>query len=1098
MIPVKPKNVRWTDDQWRGIHKRGGNILVSAGAGSGKTAVLTKRVVELVKSGTDVSNLLVVTFTRAAALEMKSRIRDDLQKLLIEGDESIAHQLELLESANITTFDGYSLFIVKKYSDILHVSRELSVGDPVILKQAKHSIVEGLFESYYEKKDKAFFNYLRRYSTKTDTGVAQSIIDLGDKLMKDPNFEEYLNGRYNDFFTEEYYHNITQQAGTLLDEQITYLKYFVARLYRSFPGLEQTEYIAKIEESLLPLFDHTGFDDVYHFILKYKIPTKPRSIFDDNETIEFASIRKFIKQALVDIKDIARCPMNEYVQDVRDNEEYIVTLVSIVREYISRYHAYQKDNNIYDYQTIAYLSIQLIQNNPEIQEELKQLYTEIMVDEYQDTNLLQDQFVSLISNNNLYLVGDIKQSIYRFRDATPSLFQKKYVEYSHNETDTVIHLNKNFRSRSEVLEDINDLFTRTFDRNIGGIEYDEKQQLEFGLTPYNKERIDTQNYGLEILTYFEEEIEEYDDGMSKKSKSMGCVEIEAITIAKDIFSKVQNKHQIFDKEDNCLRDATYDDFVILIDRKTNFELFQQKFKECGVPLYIHKENEFISNMDVVVTFNLLKLVQSLKNSYYTKKYFKHSFLSVAFSHLFDFNKSDIIHFMYHIPSFNPKDIMEYSVNTPFEDMINSVYELSSKIDAMQIDEIVFDVMKKFKTIEKTIGLGTIQSAEERQLYLLTKATELKGHQYDLEQLIKYFDYIIYQQGKGSLFGTTDIEFVKGTSLAQNKVNIMTIHKSKGLEFPVVYFPQLHPGWKSSSFDAIQYSKEYGIVIPTFREGLRITVPKVLNKYHIQREDLSERMRVLYVALTRARESMIFVTKSSKNEEILPSLPSEKIINEAVRRGYKSYHNVLASVSLKFNSKIQELDIDEEYFESTVKSIYEKDLLVQNSAVSTFTYINNRGNTDSITDETYSLKSSSILSRNDLYMIKVGNYIHQTLEGIDFNSLHTLDLNQGKRMYRDELSAFLHSQIIQDNLDGRFYKEFEFATQNNTTIKRGVIDLMIEKEDEIIIIDYKLKDISKKHYVEQVKGYASFMEEKTGKTVKGYLYSLLDKKFKQVV
>ena len=1098
MIPNKPKNARWTDEQWEAIHKRGGNILVSAGAGSGKTAVLTKRVVELVKSGTDISNLLVVTFTRAAALEMKTRIREDLQNLLLDGNEKIAHQLELLESANITTFDGYSLFIVKKYSDVLNVSRNLAIGDPVILNQAKNRIVEELFTSYYETDNNAFLDYLRRYSTKTDTPIKYSVIELGDKLMKDPNFEEYLNDHYQDFFNENYYSSLASQAETLLGEQITYLKYFINRLFHAFPSLEQTEYIEKIENSLRPLFNHDGFDKAFELIAEYRIPTKPRGIFDEEENQEFSNIRDYVKFAVKELKDIARCPMGEYIQDLRNNERYVRTLVGIAKEYIKLYHDYQKENNMYDYQTIAYLSIQLVKNNPQIQKELQNLYKEIMVDEYQDTNLLQDQYITSISNNNLYLVGDIKQSIYRFRDATPTLFQKKYVDYLYNEQGTVIHLNKNFRSRPEVLEDINALFTRTFDKSLGGIDYDETQRLEFGLDIYEEEKIFNQEYGLEILTYLDEEIEEYDEEMSKKRKNRGMAELEAITIAKDIFDKVNHKYQIFDKELNTLRNSEYDDFVILIDRKTNFELFQSKFKEFGVPLYIHKENEFISNMDVVITFNLLKLVQSLSSEFYTKKYFKHSFLSVAFSHLFAFNKSDIVQFIYSIPSYIPEDIHTYSKGTEFEELIHTMFKLASRINAMQIDEVLQEVMIEFKVIEKTIMLGTIQSAEERQLYLLSKASELKDHQFNLENLINYFDYIIYQQERSSLFETTDIEFMQGTSLAKNKVNIMTIHKSKGLEFPIVYYPQLHPGWKSSSFDVIQYSKKFGVVIPAFNEGLRSTLPKIINKYDMQNEDLSERIRLFYVALTRARESMIFVTKKSNDEDVLESLATENIIDFAIRRKYKNYHNVLSSVFQDFTSKITEISVDEHYFKSRANTIYEKDLLVCNPELPSFKYVTNTMSKENITDETYSLRSPNFLSKKDLNSIKIGNSIHHVLEGIDFKSLETINLEKHNILFKEELTAFLHSDIIQDNLDGTFYQEYEFTSQTNNIIHRGVIDLLIEKDDEIIVIDYKLKDISNEHYYEQVKGYATYIKEKTGKKTKGYLYSLIDKKLKRVI
>lgn len=1098
MIPIKPKGTRWTDEQWQAIHQRGGNFLISAGAGSGKTAVLTKRVVELVKAGVDISNILVVTFTRAAALEMKTRIRGDLQKLLINGDEKIAHQLELLESANITTFDGFSLFIVKKYSDVLNVSRNLSIGDPVVLKQAKHNIVETLFDSYFEENNESFLDYLRRYSTKTDSTIKQSVIDLGDKLMKDPNFEDYLNTDYKKFFEDDYYTDLVIQTERLLNEQITYLKYFISRLHRVFPSFEQSDYIYKIENSLEPLISSNCYDDIYDFVSNYKIPSKPRGIFDEDEGVEFTNIRKYLKYAIDELKDICRCPMEEYMRDLNDNEYYISTLLSITKKYIELYHKYQQEHDIYDYQTIAYLSIQLIKNNPNIQTELQNLYTEIMVDEYQDTNLLQDSFVTLISKDNLYLVGDIKQSIYRFRDATPSLFQKKYVEYQQSETDTVIHLNKNFRSRSEVLTDINSLFTRTFDESLGGVDYNEAQKLDFGLEVYEKEKIFNQNYGLEILTYFDTEIESYDDEMSKKDKSRGMAELEAITIAKDVFDKVKHKHQIFDKELNSLRDARYDDFVILIDRKTNFELFQQKFKEFGVPLYIHKENEFISNMDVLVTFNLLKLALALKNEFYTKKYFKHSFLSVAFSHLCDYDKSDILRFLLNCPSNNPSDIKAYSVNTSFESLINYMCNLASNIDAMQIDEVLLELMNKFKVIEKTIMLGTIQSAEERQLFLLTKAEELKSYNFDLVKLIQYFDYIIYNQERGSIFETTDIEFVQGTSLAENKVNIMTIHKSKGLEFPIVYYPQLHPGWKSSSFDNIQYSKEFGIVIPAFREGLRTTLPKIINGYLIQKEDLSERMRVFYVALTRARESMVFVTKDTNDEESIQSLPTENIVDFAVRRKYKSYHNIVSSIASNYEHKLKQIYIDENYFTSRALKINENDLLIKDPKAQSYNYVSNAISEASITNETYSLRTPNFLSKYDLESIKIGNQYHKAFEIIDFNQLNTLDLSAFDSTYRDAIESFVNSELIQNNKNGTFYKEYEFASKINNTVHRGIIDLMIEHDDEIIVLDYKLKNISNQHYDEQVKGYCEYITGKTGKKTTGYLYSLMDKTIKRVM
>ena len=262
----------------------------------------------------------------------------------------------------------------------------------------------------------------------------------------------------------------------------------------------------------------------------------------------------------------------------------------------------------------------MLKDNKEVREELANYFSEILIDEYQDTSDIQETFISLISNNNVYMVGDIKQSIYRFRNANPYIFKNKYDNYSNHLNGEKIDLNKNFRSRSEVINNINLMFNYIMNDNIGGADYKTSHQMVFGNTAYNN----NEEFNMQILTY------DHDKSFNKN-------EIEAFLIAKDIKNKINNKYQVFDKKTSSLRGATYNDFVILMDRTTDFELYKKIFEYQNIPLAIYKDETLNGEVDTTVLCNLLCLIKATRERDFSTK-FKYLFTSIARSFLFRFSR----------------------------------------------------------------------------------------------------------------------------------------------------------------------------------------------------------------------------------------------------------------------------------------------------------------------------------------------------------------------------------------------------------------------------------------------------------------------------
>ena len=1030
----------WTKEQEMAIYTSGSNIIVSAGAGSGKTAVLTERVKEKVKSGIHINELLILTFTKAAAGEMKERIRDSLKK------NNYTEELKLIDSAYITTFDSYALSIVKKYHYLLNISKNINIVEATLINIEKNKIMDQVFENYYEKEDKLFLKLINDFCVRDDKTLKKYFISIASKLEMLPNVNEYLDNYIDKYYSNEYIDSkILEYEKLILDKKELLNK----KLY-DLSILVDGTYYSKVLDSLDGLLKSNSIDDILLYP-SIKLPTLPRGSEDDVK-----NIKEEISDIIKNIQTLCSYGNKDKIkEDILKTKDYVIALIDIIKEYLNIVSIYKKDNEMYEFTDIALLAIEVLKNNKDICDEVKYSLKEILVDEYQDTNDLQETFISLIANNNVYMVGDVKQSIYRFRNANPYIFKDKYDNYSNDNGGIKIDLVKNFRSRDIVLKNINEIFDLVMDDLVGGAEYQESHRMVFGNTTYINEGNTNQDYDMKILEYNYDKKGEY----SKE-------EIEIFAIARDIKDKIDNKYQVFDKSKKILKDITYNDFVILMDRTSSFELYKKIFEYLGIPLTLYKDETLNNSDDIYIIKNIIQLIISINTHNYDTN-FKYCFTSVARSFLFEYTDSEILKFF---------------KNNNFKE--SSIYKLFSNIDinsitSYQLLELIID---KTKFYEKIIKVGDIENSLVRIQKLLEMSNNINSYGYDIYSFSEYLNELV---DKGY-----EIKYSLGTDNS-NSVKIMTIHKSKGLEYHICYFSGLYKAFNISDLkDSFIYSNKYGIITPFFENGINTTIYKELLKDNYMKEEISEKIRLFYVALTRAKESMIMLLPKSDILDIHKE--SNGALDISVRLKYKSFADIMYSVKKYLDNYYKEIDINELNLTKDYLFIKKKDLDIKSND----TILNVEelvDNSKEITKESFSKKVKKLIDRSEYDNMEYGTKIHEILEYIDFKNYKEID----DKYINDKIINLLNSDIMKDINNCNIYKELEFIYDIDDKEYHGIIDLMIEHDDYINIVDYKLKNIDSEEYINQLKGYKKYISNKTNKKINMYLYSIMNNEIKEI-
>lgn len=1035
---------RWTKEQEEAIYTSGKNIIVSAGAGSGKTAVLSERVLHKIEEGTHVNELLILTFTRAAADEMKDRIRKK-----ISGKEELKKELTLLNSSYITTFDSFALSVVKKYHYLLNITDNINITDESIVKIQNKKILDLIFERSY--KNIRFQELIKKYCIKTDKVLKENILSIALKIDGFIDPFGFIDNVYNNFFNENNVDNLLKTYESIINDLKKTIELEIENMSLYF----DSDYIGKVNDAVYNILN-ADIDEL-HLYSTVKLPTVPRGSSE-----EAKASKDSLKKACDKLLSYGNYgTINDIKNDIYSTKDTVLTILDIIKEFLLEIEKYKKENDIYTFNDISKLSIKILKENENIREELKSSFKEIMIDEYQDTNDVQETFIGMISNNNVYMVGDIKQSIYRFRGSNPEIFKEKYSNYSKDIGGYKIDLIKNFRSRSEVLDNINKIFCLIMDYNLGSAEYSVSHQMVYGNTAYDTEKVNGFNYNFRVLEYLNKQ----------KESGFSDIEVEIFTIAKDIKNKLDNNFQVFDKEDGKLRNATYNDFVIILDRSKYFDDFKKIFEYFDIPLTILKDGKLNSTTDILLIKNLVDFIIKIKEDVYDID-FKYDFISIARSFLYEYSDE----YIFDIVTNNKiKETTIYNDLSTLSDKLNSYTSSLLFNDILDVTDFYNKLNKVGDYEEVNVRLKTINSLSSSLSSLGLSIMDFRDYLTDIienDEDIKYATYT--KEG--------------------NSVKILTIHKSKGLEYPICYFADLDHEFNTSELkDKFIVDKKYGLIVPSNLEEIDNSLLKEMYKYDFNREEVSEKIRLFYVALTRAREQMIIVLPDRETRTLEKN--NDGVIEEIRRLSFNKLSSFIYGIKNYLYSYFEQIDIEK--LGLTKNYLYPKKIVQE-----TLNNIKDNINVEEINIENevveekhFSKETNKIITKEENDLMKFGTKVHEIFELLDFRNID-LSLVDNK-FIRNKVEKFLSNDLLKNISNANIYKEYEFIYNKDNNEYHGIIDLMLEYDNHIDIIDYKLKSITDENYIKQLNGYKEYIEKISNKEVSTYLYSILDEKVLQI-
>lgn len=1033
----------WTKEQQLAISKSGENIIVSAGAGSGKTAVLTERVIQKLKRGIHIHELLILTFTKAAAAEMKERIRKSIKKSPDLGEE-----LSTIDRAYITTFDSFSLAILKKYHYVLGLDKDISISEESLLSMKKKEILETIFEEFYTEENKDFENMISTFCTKDDENLKASILGMVKKCELKYDLDDFLN-----HYLEDYYSNDSiEQYISEYQKRIREKKKAIKEGFNFLSSFIDGDYYEKVEEYLNPILETEQLEDLRQILTSTKFPSLPRGSEEETK-----AAKKELSSLIDELASYLEYgSLEEMRESVLKTKNTASVILQILKRYFDRIKEYKRKNNYYEFSDIASMAIEILNTNPEIREEVKSSFKEILVDEYQDTNDLQETFVSLIADNNVYMVGDVKQSIYRFRNANPHIFREKYNAYQKHDGGAKIDLLKNFRSRKEVLEDINTMFRQIMDDEVGGADYVVSHQMIFGNNAYEEEGKKKESSTSEIYQY-----------TSLKQEGYSNDEVEAFLVARDIQKKVESKYTIFDKDIKEQRPASYSDFVILMDRTTTFSLYKKIFEYLNVPLTLYKDETLEQSTDLSLIKNIVDFLIHMKGKNFDTA-FTYNFVSIARSFLYTLKDEEILDIV------TSKKYFETVIYQDLEPIVEC-------LDSNDIYHILLSILESTNFYQKSIEVGDIEEREVRITKVLELAHNLDQSGYSIYEFKEYLEKLL-KEGYS-------IRYSMNTDTGDS-VKIMTIHKSKGLEYPVCYFTGLYKTFNIMDIkDKFLYSEKYGFLLPYFEEGIAETFLKLLMKENYLEEEVSEKIRLFYVALTRAKEKMIFFLPYQALDN-----GSEELISTTKRKKYRSFAHILNSLKGSIQKEYQVLELKKDDF--TKEYLLPVEMLKESfTSLEKLNVSELEIEKEERQEKHFSKSTSHIITKEEIENMRFGSTVHEILEYLDFKNPNFEDIEN--TFIRQKIEKFFKHPLLKEVENATVYKEFEFLYEEDNTTYHGIIDCMLEYDNDIDLIDYKLKNVTDEAYINQLSGYKTYLEKISNKKVNLYLYSIIDSKIEEI-
>ncbi|MGM9987772.1 MAG: helicase-exonuclease AddAB subunit AddA [Bacillaceae bacterium] len=884
----KPSDVKWTDDQWKAIVATGKDILVAAAAGSGKTAVLVERIIKKLlaeENPIDVDRLLIVTFTNAAAQEMKSRIGEAIEEELKKDPTStyLRKQLLLLNRASISTLHSFCLDVIRKYYYLVQLDPSFRIGNETEVQLIIEEIMEDLLEEQYGSEDPArFFALVDSYtSDRNDSAIQGMVLKLFNDSRAHPSPTKWLHALAKSYDVENkgiediVYFDVLLKDVKLQLEGVMEKLQMAIRLASSPLGAEKRR--LTIEQDLavvMPISENISSWKTVYEMMKVASFSKLASVSKKDILDEALDnrIKELRKSAIDDFKKIkeayfTRTP-NQYIKDLEKIKPHVDILVQLVEQFSERFELAKKEKAMVDFSDLEHYCLRIFEENPEVAKEYKAKFEEVLVDEYQDTNGVQEAILKHVTRNefghgNMFMVGDVKQSIYGFRLAEPQLFLDKYKRYDveGRGEGLRIDLNQNFRSRQEVLDATNFIFKQVMDERVGEIYYDDAAELKLGNRDYAESNLVDTEFVV-ITKQCAEDTNEEKDEIVLDYEELETVQMEARFIATKIKELVEGKFQVYDKTIKANRPLLYRDCVILLRSMPWATQIMEEFKQIGIPLYAEVTGGYLESTEIAIMLNLLRIIDNPHQDI--------PLASVLRSPIVRLSDSDLaqIRIEHRKGSFYDAVVTfskEGKAKRQVELFLNQLKKWRQQAQSESLGEFIWRLFRETGYYDFVGGLagGKQRQANLRMLYERARQFEHTS----FRGLYRFLRFIERLEERGE-----DLAPAKTINEQENVVRLMTIHKSKGLEFPVVFVAGLNRQFNKQDLnEKYLLHREYGFGAKYIDPNLRITYPSIA--YHAiksvkKAELIAEEMRVLYVALTRAKEKLFLVGTVSDGEKAI--------------------------------------------------------------------------------------------------------------------------------------------------------------------------------------------------------------------------------------
>ena len=1116
--------MEWTKEQQQAISKAKSNILVAAAAGSGKTAVLVERIInKILNEKIDIDKLLVVTFTNAAASEMRERILNAIYKKIDESEneeeiQNLQKQVVLLNKASICTIDSFCLDVVRNNFFEIDISPNFRIADTAEIELLKQEVLDELFEEKYEEKNEDFQKLIKTYTSyRDDTPLKDLILKIYSYISSSPYPKKWLDDaieRFNikdenlDFTKTVWGELLIQEIKEELQDDIAILEAQAKRLSVESDLVLFQKTIENDVIELKRLFENLdNWNKAYSIANSVDFITWPRNKVDSLEKENAKNVRDQVKKKFkAKVDKIFVSSSEEAIQDIIEMYNTLLKLKNIIFEFDEFFTKKKKDKNIVDFSDVEHYALQILVREKEdgthertdVAKKYMNQFEEIAIDEYQDSNLVQEYILTAVSRgNNIFMVGDVKQSIYKFRQARPELFLEKYKSYSlenTNERGLKIQLFKNFRSRENILDFTNEIFKNIMSESLGEIEYNEEEFLNLGASWEPKEIKNE----IDIIDLKEQE-KDYDEENSEEEEireNLEDIEIEAKFVAKKIKELIDSKYQVYDLKAQKYRDIKYRDIAILLrSTKAKAPIFEKELIEKDIPVYSDMSSEYIDTMEIQTILSLLKIIDNPMQDIPLVTVMRSSIGKFTDNELVEIRLADQ-HSDFYTTLLKSKLSVSTELKGKIERFLSELDKWREEQEYLSLDELIWKIYEDTGFLNY---MGVLPNGMLRQENL--KMLFERAKQYESASFKGLFNFIRFIERLHSSSG--DLSSAKMIGENEDVVRIMSIHKSKGLEFPIVFLAS-----SSSQFNLMDLNKdilldqELGLGVKYIDYDMQVKYD-TLTKLALRNKELnsvySEEMRILYVALTRAKEKLYITgikkdfSKEKENIENMLSIynKQEGKINPILVKKYKTYLDWILMVYYSDFDKMKNLaDVNIFVKNDLIKELKPEEkqeidlirMIEENSKEVTDTEIKKVENELSFE---YEYKADTLIpSKTSITAIA-----HKNMEEARYNATDEIEVENYEE---DEITfpvpKFLNNEdeekitaskrgtimhLCMKNLD--FSKEYEIQDVKNLVEELKNKDIITEKEANSVNINQILK-FTKSDVWEELKSAKEYHKE----------------------